>query len=356
MSSRAIQNEKMKPQILQNISLRSYNTFGIACRAKNFVEVKTVDELLEVLELIEKEKINSIFILGGGSNVLFLNDFEGLVIKNSITGIYKSKEDEENVNLHVSAGENWHEFVLFCLENKYGGVENLSLIPGTVGAAPMQNIGAYGVEICNVVEKVQVIDRQTKELKWISNAQCQFGYRSSIFKHQAKEKYIIVCVEFRLTKNNHILNTSYGAIQESLNLLENDVPTIEQISKAVIQIRESKLPNPKEIGNGGSFFKNPEIPTSDFEKLKEKFPSIVGYSVSDKVTKVPAGWLIESCGWKGKVVGNTGSHKNQALVLVNYGNAKGQEIWNLAQQIQKSVFDKFGITIEPEINIVGQNF
>lgn len=346
----------MKPKILHNISLKSYNTFGIDCTAKNFVEVKTIDELVDILEIVEQEKFPSIFILGGGSNVLFLNDFDGLIIKNSITAIEKVNENEDNLTLYVGAGENWHQFVLFCLENQYGGIENLSLIPGTVGAAPMQNIGAYGVEICDVVERVKVMDRQTKQQLWISNSECQFGYRSSIFKHQAKDKYIIIGVEFRLTKKNHILNTSYGAIQDSLkelNLEANQLPTINQISKAVISIRESKLPNPKEIGNGGSFFKNPEILSSQFEKLKEEFPTIIGYAVSNEITKVPAGWLIEQCGWKGKVVGNTGAHKNQALVLVNYGNAKGEEIWNLAKEIQQSVLDKFGITIEPEINIVG---
>ncbi|WP_338814788.1 UDP-N-acetylmuramate dehydrogenase [Bernardetia sp. Wsw4-3y2] len=340
----------MKPQILKNISLQSYNTFGINCTAKNFIEVKTVDELLEVLEFAEQKKYPSILVLGGGSNILFLKDFEGLVIKNSITGIEVIEENEENTTLYVSAGENWHQFVLFCLEHNYGGIENLSLIPGTVGAAPMQNIGAYGVEIRDVVERVKVIDRKTKKTFWISNNECQFGYRSSIFKHQAKDKYIIIGVEFRLTTKNHTLNTSYGAIQEAL---ENDSPTIQEISKAIISIRESKLPNPKEIGNGGSFFKNPEIPSSQFLKLKTEFPNIVGYPISDKITKVPAGWLIEQCGWKGKIVGNTGAHKNQALVLVNYGNAKGEEVWNLAKEIQKSVFDKFGIHIEPEINIVG---
>ena len=349
----------MKPQILQNIPLKLYNTFGIDCIAKNFVEVKTVDELLEILELVEQESFSSIFILGGGSNILFLKDFDGLVIKNSIQGIQKTKENEDNILLYTGAGENWHEFVLFCLENNYGGVENLSLIPGTVGAAPMQNIGAYGVEICDVVKRVKVIDRKTKEQLWISNSECQFGYRSSIFKHQAKDKYIIIGVEFRLTTKNHILNTSYGAIQDYLysendiKLQKNDIPSIGQMSQAVIAIRESKLPNPKEIGNGGSFFKNPEILSSQFEELKKQFPTIVGYPISDNLTKVPAGWLIEQCGWKGKVVGNTGSHKNQALVLVNYGSAKGEEIWNLAKEIQKSVLDKFGIEIEPEINIVG---
>ncbi|WP_338761191.1 UDP-N-acetylmuramate dehydrogenase [Bernardetia sp. ABR2-2B] len=342
----------MKSQILQNISLKPYNTFGIDCTAKSFVEVKTVEQLLNILEMVKAEqpKFPSIFILGGGSNVLFLKDFDGLIIKNSITGIEKVKENEKDITLYVSAGENWHNFVLFCLENNYGGVENLSLIPGTVGAAPMQNIGAYGVEIRNVVERVKVIDRKTNKQFWISNKQCQFGYRSSIFKHEAKDKYIIIGVEFRLTKENHVLNTSYGAIKDAL---ENDTPTIQEISKAIISIRESKLPNPKEIGNGGSFFKNPEILSNQFEKLKEEFPAIVGYPISDEITKVPAGWLIEKCGWKGKVVGNTGAHKNQALVLVNYGNAKGEEVWNLAKEIQQSVFNKFGIEIEPEINIVG---
>ena len=345
----------MKTKILQNISLKLYTTFGIDCTAKNFVEVQTIDELEKVLELAEQQNL-PVFILGGGSNVLFLKDFDGLVIKNSIKEISKVEENEENITLYVGAGENWHELVLFCLENNYGGIENLSLIPGTVGAAPMQNIGAYGVEICNVIKRVKVIDRKTKQQLWISKNECQFGYRSSIFKNQAKDRYIIIGVEFILTKKNHILNTSYGAIQDylkGLNLASNQVPTNQQISKSVIEIRESKLPNPKEIGNGGSFFKNPEIDSNQFEKLKNQFPTIIGYPISDKITKVAAGWLIESCGWKGKVIGNTGSHKNQALVLVNYGNATGEEIWNLAKQIQKSVFDKFGITIEAEINSVG---
>ena len=346
----------MKPHILQNISLKEFNTFGIECKAQYFVEVRTIEELIQVIDFVEEQENLPVFVLGGGSNVLFLKDFEGIVIKNSIKGIEEVEQDEDFVKLYVGAGENWHQFVLFCLENDYGGVENLSLIPGTVGAAPMQNIGAYGVEIQNVVTRVQVIDRKTKETKWISKEECQFGYRSSIFKQQAKDKYIIVGVEFRLTKKNHILNTSYGAIKDALKeqgLNEEQTPTIRQISTAVIQIRESKLPNPKEIGNGGSFFKNPEILTTQFEELQEKFPSIVGYPLENNKTKVPAGWLIEQCGWKGKIVGNTGAHKNQALVLVNYGNAKGIEIWNLAKEIQQSVSDKFGITIEPEINIVG---
>lgn len=337
------------PQVLQNISLQPHTTFGVAAFAQNFVEVSTIEEVLNALRMAEKKEL-PIFILGGGSNVLFLKDFAGLVIKNSIRGIKKIKEDENEVILSVGAGENWHQFVLFCLEKNYGGVENLSLIPGTVGAAPMQNIGAYGVEICNVITKVQVLNKITKKIEWIQNKDCQFGYRSSIFKTEAKDKYIILEVEFKLTKQNHVLNTSYGAIQ---NALQHSSPTIQEISKAVISIRESKLPNPKEIGNGGSFFKNPEIKTTLFQQLQKEFPTIVGYPVSDTTTKVAAGWLIESCGWKGKVIGNTGAHKNQALVLVNYGNATGEEIWKLAQDIQKSVFEKFGIQIEPEINIIG---
>ncbi|WP_291723178.1 UDP-N-acetylmuramate dehydrogenase [Bernardetia sp.] len=337
-------------QVRNNISLQNYTTFGVAATAQNFIEITSTEQLIEVLTFAEQENIHSIFILGGGSNVLFLKDFDGLVIKNSIKGIEKVKEDENEVILSVGAGENWHQFVLFCLEKNYGGIENLSLIPGTVGAAPMQNIGAYGVEIKNVVTNVKVLNRKTKKVEWISNAECKFGYRSSIFKNEAKDKYIILEVEFKLTKQNHTLNTSYGAIKDAL---ETQIATIQNISKAVISIRDSKLPNPKEIGNGGSFFKNPEIATSQFETLKKEFPTMVGYPVSDTTTKVAAGWLIEACGWKGKVVGNTGAHKNQALVLVNYGNAKGEEIWNLAKEIQKSVYNTFGIKIEPEINIIG---
>jgi UDP-N-acetylmuramate dehydrogenase len=336
--------------IQSNISLKSLNTFGIDVKAKEFVDVQSREEL-EVLcsnfNLINR----NILVLGGGSNMLLTKDVDGMVIKISMKGIEITKEDDNHVWVKAMAGEVWHDLVLWTIEKGYGGLENLSLIPGCVGASPMQNIGAYGVEIKNTFTSLEAIAIEDAEFTTFNHAQCKFGYRESIFKQEAKGKYIIVSVEFKLSKHP-TFNTTYGAIQQTLQKHGIERPTVKTISDAVIEIRSSKLPNPKVLGNAGSFFKNPEIPNPQFNELKLKYPEIVGYPATEGFTKVAAGWMIEQCGWKGKVVGHTGSHKDQALVLVNYGGATGQEIWQLAMDIQTSVKEKFGVTITPEVNVI----
>lgn len=333
-----------------DISLKNYNTFGIPVKASNFIDVKSADELQRLI-LSETYRNSPILVLGGGSNLLFTKDFDGLVVKISLKGLEKIKEDEHEVIIKAGAGENWHRFVLFCIENGYGGVENLSLIPGTVGAAPMQNIGAYGVEIKEVLESLEAMDKATGEIKVFRNEDCQFGYRQSIFKNTLKDKYIIISVTFKLQKNPS-LNISYGAIKDTLASMGVTELTIKAVSDAVISIRKSKLPDPEVIGNAGSFFKNPEVEEKVFTNLKEKYPAIPGYPTTPGMVKIPAGWLIEQAGWKGKRVGETGVHKDQALVLVNYGNAEGKDILALAVEVQKSVKEKFGIEIVAEVNIV----
>ena len=338
------------PQIIERASLKEYNTFGIETKAQYFTEVNNVEELMSVLR---DEQFASIptMILGGGSNLLFTQDFQGLVIKNNITGINKVSEDEHSVLLKVGAGENWHEFVLYAIDQGLGGIENLSLIPGTVGAAPMQNIGAYGVEIKDVFESLEAVNKETLEIEIFDVEDCKFGYRQSVFKNVLKDKYIITSVSFRLTKQ-HTLNTSYGAIEETLSDEGVSDPTIRNVSNAVIKIRQSKLPDPKEIGNAGSFFKNPVISSIAHEGLKAEFPEIPGYELPGDEVKVPAAWLIQNCGWKGKRLGDIGVHKNQALVLVNYGGGKGADLQQLAQDIKESVADKFGIELEMEVNVI----
>lgn len=326
------------------------NTFGIDVNADEYVEIKSIDEakvLCRTFNLADR----NLLILGGGSNVLFTGDVKGMVIRNLIKGIQVTAENDQHVWVKAMSGEVWHEFVLWTIEHNLGGLENLSLIPGCVGAAPMQNIGAYGVEVKNAVHEVEAIRIRDGKLTTFSNADCKFGYRESIFKQESKGKYILVSVTFRLNKQ-HTFNTSYGAIREVLEKQGITNPSVKNISDAVIEIRSSKLPNPKELGNAGSFFKNPEMPNEQYAALKEKYPELVGFPAANNCTKVAAGWLIEQCGWKGKRVGNTGSHKDQALVLVNYGSATGQEIWQLAMDIQQSVQDKFGITIVPEVNVI----
>lgn len=314
------------------------------------MEVHNLQELeilCSVFNLVERK----LLVLGGGSNVLLTKDFDGMVICVRMLGIEKLHEDDEHVWVKAMAGEVWHNFVLWCIQKGYGGVENLSLIPGCVGAAPMQNIGAYGVEIKDTFDSLEAMDIETAEFKTFTKAACKFGYRESVFKNEVKGKYIISSVTFRLTKQP-VLNMSYGAIQQTLQKHGITDPSIKDVSNAVIEIRSSKLPDPKKLGNSGSFFKNPEIPSSQFDQLKQTYPEMVGYPAPNNQIKVAAGWLIEQCGWKGKVVGHTGSHKDQALVLVNYGGATGDEIWQLALAIQQSVKDKFGIDIIPEVNIV----
>ena len=330
--------------ILQNISLKNYNTFGISVNAKRFISIDSVYQLQQLLK-IEKE----LFLISGGSNMLLTKDIYKLVVHIDFKGISIDKEDDNNVYITVNAGENWHEFVLWCVSQNYGGIENLSLIPGNVGAAPMQNIGAYGVELKNVFYSLEAVEMATGDVQTFTASECEFGYRESVFKRKLKGQFIISSVTLNLSKTAD-LNTSYGAIEQELERLNISSPTIQDVSKAVINIRQSKLPNPKELGNSGSFFKNPVVPTSKYEELKANHPNIPGYPAGEK-TKLAAGWLIEQCGWKGKVVGNTGSHKMQALVLVNYGGATGVEIYQLSEQIMQSVYNTFGVQLEQEVNV-----
>jgi UDP-N-acetylmuramate dehydrogenase len=335
--------------ISENFNMQSINTFGIPARAKLFASFDSIDSLKILLQ--EAKRLNEkLFILGGGSNILLTKDIEGIVLKNEIKGIHVAHETEDHVFVECKAGEIWHDFVLWCLDCDFQGVENLSLIPGTVGASPMQNIGAYGVELKDVFDSLEAIEIDTLQTKLFTKAQCNFGYRESVFKNILKDKYIITSVLFKLNKK-FILNTSYGAIQDILK--ENKIlhPTIKNISDTVIQIRESKLPNPKEIGNAGSFFKNPTIATTLYNELKKDYESIPGYMIDETYTKVPAGWLIEQCGWKGFKENNFGVHALQALVLVNYGGAQGDEILQLSEKIIYSVNEKFDILLSAEVNV-----
>lgn len=335
----------------ENFSLKPYNTFGVEAKAKYFVEVTSVQELIEILKSSGIKSLPILF-LGGGSNILLTKDFGGLVIKLNLKGISEEILNENEVLITAQAGENWHELVMFCLNKNYGGLENLSLIPGNVGTSPMQNIGAYGTEIKDVFVSCKVLNLETLAVKTFGLEKCRFGYRDSIFKQEGKDKYVILEVTFKLTTQNHLIKTDYGAIQSELVNLDVENPTIQDVSKAVINIRQSKLPDPKETGNAGSFFKNPTIALAQFQDLKEKFPNIQGYPTGDFV-KVPAGWLIEQCGWKGKQVGNVASHPLQALVIINAsGNATGKEIFDFSSMIIDSVKEKFGIELEREVNIL----
>ncbi|AWX45395.1 UDP-N-acetylmuramate dehydrogenase [Flagellimonas maritima] len=335
--------------IKENISLKPYNTFGIDVIARFFIEIIGLAQLQKVLEL---EAYPKKFIISGGSNMLLTKDIDALVLYINLKGISIIEETNDDVIIKVMAGENWHELVLWSLENGYGGLENLSLIPGNTGTAPIQNIGAYGVELRDVFQSCTAMEIESGELIAFDKDECKFGYRDSIFKNEAKDKYIITSVSFKLTKQNHKLNTGYGAIEEELKKQGVIYPTIHDISRAVITIRQSKLPDPKEIGNSGSFFKNPIVSKKIFEKLKRDNPNIPFYEISEDEYKIPAGWLIEQCGFKGKRFGETGIHEKQALVLVNYGNASGEEVFELAQKIQKEVKEKFKITINAEVNII----
>ena len=334
--------------IYKNKSLQSYNTFGLEVKAENLIKVDSEEALQEAFYL----SYRPIFLLGGGSNILLTQDIKGLVLKNEIKGITVVQKKKNTVTIAVGGGENWHELVLWCLRKNYGGIENLSLIPGTVGAAPIQNIGAYGVELKDVFEKLEAIELKTGKQKIFTNKDCQFGYRESIFKKTLKGKFFLTKIYLTLTRKNHTLHLNYGAIKNQLAANQIEQPTIQDISTAIIQIRSSKLPDPAVLGNSGSFFKNPEIPRSQFEGLKKQFPNIVFYDLPNGQVKVPAGWLIEQCGWKGKRVGNTGAYAKQALVLVNYGGATGQEVKQLAGQIVDSVQEKFGIELLAEVNVI----
>lgn len=336
-------------EIQQNFSLKNYNTFGIEAKAKLFVAVHSVAELKSILEQNENEKK---FILGGGSNMLLTQDVDALVIHIDLKGKKIIKEDEDFVWIESQAGENWHELVLWTIDQNFGGLENMSLIPGNVGTTPVQNIGAYGTEIKDTFVSCEAMNIATQEMKTFNNAECKFGYRESIFKNEVKGEYIITSVIFKLTKRNHKINTSYGDILGELAKNNISTPGLKDVSNAVIAIRQSKLPDPKELGNSGSFFKNPIISKTEFEKIHAKFPEMKFFEVSDTEVKVPAGWLIEQAGLKGKRFGDAGIHKNQALVLVNYGQATGQEILDVAKKVQQTVLETFGIKIEAEVNII----
>lgn len=339
----------MEMEIQNNFSLKNYNTFGIEAKAEQFIAVHSVAELKNVLE---QNKLNTKFILGGGSNMLLTKDIEALVIHIDLKGKKIIAEDDDFVWVESQAGETWHEFVLWTIDKNFGGLENMSLIPGNVGTTPVQNIGAYGTEIKDTFISCDALSIANQETKKFTNEECLFGYRESIFKNVAKDQYVITSVVFKLTKRNHKINTSYGDI--TAELAKNNIinPTLKEVSNAVITIRQSKLPDPKELGNSGSFFKNPILLKSDFEKIHQQFPEMKYYDISETEVKVPAGWLIEQAGFKGKRFGNAGIHKNQALVLVNYGNATGQEILNISKDIQETILNTFGIQIEAEVNVI----
>ncbi len=336
-------------EILNNFSLKNYNTFGIEAKAKQFVDVRNTSELKSILEQFASEKK---FILGGGSNMLLTQDINALVIHVDLKGKKIINEDDDFVWIESQAGENWHEFVLWTLDQNFGGLENMSLIPGNVGTTPIQNIGAYGTEIKDTFVSCEAITIENLEIKNFTKEECRFGYRESIFKNEVKDQYVITSVVFKLTKRNHKVNTSYGDILGELEKNNITTPTLKEVSNAVIAIRQSKLPDPKELGNSGSFFKNPILLKSNFEQIHQQFPEMKYYEVSETEVKVPAGWLIEQAGFKGKRFGDAGIHKNQALVLVNYGNATGQEILAVSKNIQDTVFNTFGIHIEAEVNVI----
>ncbi len=334
-----------------NYPLKSLNTFGLEASAAQYIEVDSTGDVVELAKQ-GKLKDENILILGGGSNILLCDDVDNLVVKNNIKYIQKTSQDTNHITVQIGAGEVWHNLVLISLSNNWFGLENMSLIPGTVGAAPMQNIGAYGSEVKDLFVSLEAVDRKTGEIKTFTNEECQFGYRESVFKNKFKNQYFIVSVTLKLSLEADI-NTSYGAINTVIEEKGIKHPDPKDISDAVIEIRQSKLPDPAQIGNSGSFFKNPEISNDQFEKLKNKFENIVGYPLPNGKTKVPAGWLIENAGWKGFRDGDIGVHKNQALVLVNYGSGKGKDIYDLALKVKASVFDKYGIEINPEVNIIG---
>jgi UDP-N-acetylmuramate dehydrogenase len=335
--------------IEKNISLKSLNSFGIEVNARYLSSFVSQDELEEILDN-PIAKANPLLVLGGGSNILFTKDVDGLVLKNEIKGIETIHEDSDYYYVRAGAGENWHRFVMHCINHQYAGVENLTLIPGNVGATPMQNIGAYGAEIKDVFHSLEAFHIRDKQWVDFSLADCSFGYRESVFKHQFKGQFIITSVTYKLNKKP-VYNISYGAIGLELEKMQVKELSISSIAQAVMNIRSSKLPDPKQVGNAGSFFKNPEIPANRFEELKKTYPHIAGYALDEKKVKLAAGWLIEQCGWKGYRKGDAGCHERQALVLVNFGNAKGSEILSLSEDIVDSVKKKFGVQLEREVNV-----
>ncbi|MDF1795305.1 MAG: UDP-N-acetylmuramate dehydrogenase [Coxiellaceae bacterium] len=338
------------PEIQQHITLRNFNTFGIDAQAHYFYQATNTQQLCNDLSTLKNYK-KPLFVLGGGSNILLTGDFDGIVIKMTNRGIDIINEDHDTVTLRIAAGENWHQLVMHCVNNNYSGIENLSLIPGLVGATPIQNIGAYGVELKDVFVELSALEIATGEINTFNAEQCEFGYRNSVFKNQYKNQFIITDVSLRLSKQP-VINTSYHGISEQLEKMKIANPTIKDVSDAVISIRQQKLPDPTVIGNAGSFFKNPIIEASLFNQLHQHHPEVPNYIVDDKRYKIPAAWLIEQCGYKGKRIDQIGVHDKQAVVLVNHGNGAGSSIAELAQQIQQTVLDKFNVSLETEVNII----
>lgn len=334
--------------VLNNTSLKALNTFGIDVLAEKLISFSSE---LELSKILTNHKTKDLLVLGGGSNVLFMNDISRTVLLNQRKGIEVLDENPEHVWVKVGAGIIWHDFVMYCIKKNWAGVENLSLIPGSVGAAPMQNIGAYGVEIKSVFHELEAVEIGSGILRTFSNDECKFGYRESVFKNDLKNQFIITSVTFKLNKTPQF-QTTYGAITSELERLKIDTLSIEAISKAVINIRKSKLPDPLITGNAGSFFKNPVVSKSKASSLMKDFSNLAHYPVDESSVKVAAGWLIDQAGWKGKSFGSYGVHPLQALVLVNYGGASGKDIYDLSTEIVEDIKEKFGISLEREVNII----
>jgi UDP-N-acetylmuramate dehydrogenase len=337
-------------KIEENLNLKPYNTFGLDAFCNYFVEINSIDDFLELIKT-DIYKNNLKLIIGGGSNILFTQNFNGLVLKNNLKGIIVVTEDKDTVIIKVAAGESWHEFVLWCIERDFCGIENLSLIPGCVGASPMQNIGAYGVEIKDVFYELEALSTSTGEKKTFNKNECEFGYRESVFKTKYKDQFLIISVSFKLNKHAQ-LNTTYGAINSELEVMKVTKPTAKDVSNAVIAIRRSKLPDPKETGNAGSFFKNPEISKEKHTALKSSFEGLVSYPLANGDYKLAAGWLIEQCGLKGFEKNGAAVHSKQALVLINKNNSTGKAVFELSDYVIQKVIDKFGVTLEREVNII----
>jgi len=331
----------------EGVSLKPYNTFGIDVRAATFAKFQSIEALIELLPTIRSTET---IISGGGSNMLFTKNFDGLFAKNCLLGIKEIERTDTTIILEAGAGEVWHDFVLYCVDHGYGGLENLSLIPGCVGASPMQNIGAYGTEIKDTFEYLDALEISTGTMKRFYLNDCAFGYRESVFKRELKNQFIICSVAFRLSLNPTV-NTSYGVIEAELTAMGIESPSIKDVSNAVIRIRQSKLPDPKQLGNAGSFFKNPVVSAGILATIEQSYENVPSYPANDGMVKLAAGWLIEKAGWKGKRLGPVGVHERQALVLVNYGEGTGSEVYNLSEQIIEDIKQKFGVSLEREVNI-----
>ena len=336
--------------IIENYPLLKLNTFGVDVKAKYFTSINTINELIEATKTNVFKDLE-LLILGGGSNILFTKDFDGLVILNNIKGKEIISQNQQSIFLKIGAGENWHELVMYCVDNGWGGIENLSLIPGNTGTAPMQNIGAYGVEIKETFLELEALEISSGKIVKFNNSDCEFGYRESVFKNKMKNQYIILNITLEL-KKNPVLNINYGDVKAILESQNIKNPAIKEVSNAIIRIRQSKLPDPKKIGNSGSFFKNPLVSLNQLELIKKNYPNVVNYEINENEFKIAAGWLIERAGWKGKKFNNYGIHEKQALVLVNYGLANGMDIFELSEKIILDIKDKFGITLEREVNII----